>query len=175
MSWREGSAGRTRVRPSSVVGLASISQVPALYGVGSPARAPLRLLARGEGLPGDVAALEPEHVARFLASGETLRRPNGKAKRTGSLNALRSSLRGFFEYLERAGLVDRSPARVLRMARVGATPPRGMRPEEVAALLGVLAADTTGAGRRGGPALAPLLTSSVSMGSPRSAGTASRS
>jgi hypothetical protein len=27
------------------------------------------------------------------------------------------------------------------MARVGATPPRGMRPDEVAALLGVLASD----------------------------------
>jgi site-specific recombinase XerD len=55
-----------------------------------------------EHLPDDVAALEPEHVARFLASAEALRRPDGRSKRTGSLNARRSSLRGFFDYLERA-------------------------------------------------------------------------
>ncbi len=64
------------------------------------------------------------------------------------MNALRSSLRGFFGYLERAGVVERSPARVLRMARVALPAPRGMRPEDVAKLLAVLAADTTVAGRR---------------------------
>jgi site-specific recombinase XerD len=44
-----------------------------------------------ERLPDDVAAHEPEHVARFLASAETLRRHDGRSKRTGSLNALRFS------------------------------------------------------------------------------------
>lgn len=38
-----------------------------------------------EGLPDDVGALDPEHVARFLAWAEALRRPDGRAKRTGSL------------------------------------------------------------------------------------------
>ena len=71
--------------------------------------------AMAERQPDDVARLEPEHVARFPASAEALRRPDGRAKRTGSLNALRSSLRWFFDYLERADLVERSPARVLRM------------------------------------------------------------
>lgn len=32
-----------------------------------------------EYLPDDVARLEPEHVARFLASAEALRRPGGNA------------------------------------------------------------------------------------------------
>jgi integrase/recombinase XerD len=101
-----------------------------------------------EQLPDDVTLLAPEHVARFLASAEAQRRPDGRSKRTGSLNALRSSLRGFFAYLEASGIVERSPARVLRMARVGATPPRGMRPEDVTALLAVLAADPAPAARR---------------------------
>ncbi len=74
--------------------------------------------AEAEGQPVHIPALEPEHVARFLASAEAMQRADGRAKRTGSLNALRSSLRGFFDYLERAGLIERSPARVLRMARV---------------------------------------------------------
>jgi site-specific recombinase XerC len=36
-----------------------------------------------EVLPDEVAALEPEHVARFFAPAEGLRRPDGRAKRTG--------------------------------------------------------------------------------------------
>ena len=118
-----------------------------------------------EGLPDDVAALEPDHLARFLASVEALRRPDGRSKRPGSLNALRSSLRGFFEYLERAGIVERSPARVLRMARVGTSPPRGIRPEEVAALLAVLAADTSVAGRRDRAMFSFLLGTGARLGS----------
>jgi site-specific recombinase XerC len=118
-----------------------------------------------EGLPDDVAELEPEHVARFLASAEVLRRPDGRTKRTGSLNALRSSLRGFFAYLEASGLVQRSPARVLRMARVGASPPKGLRPDEVAALLAVLAADSTVAGRRDRALFSFLLGTGARLGS----------
>jgi site-specific recombinase XerC len=118
-----------------------------------------------EGLPDDVTRLEPEHVARFLASAESLRRPDGRSKRTGSLNALRSSLRGFFAFLETSGFVDRSPARVLRMARVGAAPPKGLTAVEVAALLAVLAADTTVAGRRDRALFAFLLGTGARLGS----------
>jgi integrase/recombinase XerD len=118
-----------------------------------------------EHLPDDVAALVPEHVARFLASAEALRRPDGRSKRTGSLNALRSSLRGFFAFLEASGLVERSPARVLRMARVGASAPKGLRPEEVAALMAVLAADTTVAGRRDRALFSFLLGTGARLGS----------
>jgi site-specific recombinase XerC len=117
------------------------------------------------GLPDDVAALEPEHVARFLASAEALGRPDGRSKRTGSLNALRSSLRGFCAFLEASGLVERSPARVLRMARVGATPPKGLTASEVAALLAVLAADTTVAGRRDRALFSFLLGTGARLGS----------
>jgi site-specific recombinase XerD len=74
---------------------------------------------QAEHLPDDVAALEPEHLARFLASAEAQRRPDGRTKQSGSLNALRSSLRGYFEYLERAGFVERCPVRVLRMRERG--------------------------------------------------------
>jgi site-specific recombinase XerC len=121
--------------------------------------------ATQEGLPDDVAALEPEHLARFLASAETLRRPDGRTNRTGSLNALRSSLRGFCEYLERMGIVERSPARMLRMARVGSTPPKALRPDEVAALMGTLAADTTVAGRRDRALISFLLGTGARLGS----------
>jgi site-specific recombinase XerD len=118
-----------------------------------------------EGLPDDAAGIDPEHIARFLASAEALRRPDGRSKRTGSLNALRSSLRGFCAFLETSGLVERSPAGVLRMARVGATPPKGLRPDEVAALLAVLAADETVAGRRDHALFSFLLGTGARLGS----------
>jgi site-specific recombinase XerD len=118
-----------------------------------------------EHLPDDVAQLAPDHVARFLASQEAQRRPDGRSKRVGSLNALRSSLRGFFDWTERAGLVERSPARVLRMARVGSTPPKGLRAEEVAALHAVLAADTTVTGRRDRALFSFLLGTGARLGS----------
>jgi site-specific recombinase XerC len=118
-----------------------------------------------EGPPDDVGALGPEHLARFLASAEALRRPDGRTKRSGSLNALRSSLRGFFAFLETSGVVERSPARVLRMARVGASPPKGLSANEVAALLAVLAADTTVAGRRDRALFSFLLGTGARLGS----------
>jgi site-specific recombinase XerD len=118
-----------------------------------------------EHLPDEVSALAPEHVARFLASAEAQRQPDGRSKRTGSLNALRSALRGFFAYLERAGLVERSPARVLRMARVGATPPKGLSTNDVAALLAALAKATTVAGRRDRALFSFLLGTGARLGS----------
>jgi integrase/recombinase XerD len=118
-----------------------------------------------ERLPDDIAALAPEHVARFLASAEAERRPDGRGKRTGSLNALRSSLRGFFDYAERSGIVERSPARVLRMARVGASQPKGLRADEVAALLAVLAADLASAARRDRALFSFLLGTGARLGS----------
>jgi site-specific recombinase XerC len=121
--------------------------------------------ADAEGLPDDVAALEPAHVAAFLASAEALRRLDGRTKRTGSLNALRSSLRGFCAFLEASGVVERSPARVLRMARVGATPPKGMRQDDVAALIAVLRKDTSVAGRRDRALFGFLLGTGARLGS----------
>ena len=59
-----------------------------------------------QGLLDDVAAIDPEHVAAFVADAEAQRRRDGGPRRAGSLNALRSSLRGFFAYLERAEIVE---------------------------------------------------------------------
>jgi site-specific recombinase XerC len=118
-----------------------------------------------QSVPDDVSELEPVHVAAFLASAEALRRPDGRSKRTGSLNALRSSLRSFCAYLETSGFVERSPARVLRMARVGATPPKGLTANDVAALLAVLAADASVAGRRDRGLFGFLLGTGARLGS----------
>ncbi len=59
----------------------------------------VRLLARwatGIGLSGDLAGLDHEHLASFFAAPDARTRPDGKPKRAGSVNALRSSVKGFF-------------------------------------------------------------------------------
>jgi len=117
----------------------------------------LALWVDGQQMTDDVREFEPEHVAGFLASAAAQRRPDGKAKRAGSMNALRSSLRGFFEHLERSDVIERSPARVLRMARVGPAPPKGLRPDEVERLLATLVADPAPSARRDHALIAFLL------------------
>lgn len=121
-------------------------------------------LAR-EGLPNDVGRIEPQHVARFLASAEAERRVEGRSRRPGSLNALRSSLRGFFAYLEEASLVDRSPARLLRMARAGARDLRAMPPRDVDRLFVGLRAATGWEAKRDLALFSFLLATGARLGS----------
>ena len=68
-------------------------------------------------LPRDVRRITHEHIARFLASPEANTRLDGKPKRATSTNALRSSLRVFFEYANVAGHAPRNAAALVRRGR----------------------------------------------------------
>ena len=105
----------------------------------------VRLLARWlrqAGHGGEVEAVGPEDVARFLASPAARRKPGGGAKKATSLNALRSSVKGFFGYLHRAGYVAHDPSRLLRRAVCAGGPPRHLSEDERERLLSTLAAAT---------------------------------
>ncbi len=117
------------------------------------------------GVDDELPEILPEHIACFIAAAEVDRRADVRSRRTGSLNALRSSLRGFFGYLERAGLIERNPARVVRMARVAPPVPRGMRSADIAKLLAILAADDSVAGRRDHALVAFLAGTGARLGS----------
>ena len=111
----------------------------------------IRLLARwaaGAGLSGDLAGLDHEHLARFFAAPEARTRPDGRPKRAGSVNALRSSVKGFFAYLTQAGLVERDPSRILGRARCGQPPPRALGPADQGRLLAVLSKAEEPVGQR---------------------------
>lgn len=95
-----------------------------------------------------VGEIDHEHLAAFLASPAATSRPDGSPKRAGSMNALRSSLRGFFDYLERTAAVSQSPAKVLRMARVGQQRPKVLSGPETERLTATLDAATAPAGKR---------------------------
>ena len=91
------------------------------------------------GLCGDVSEIGHEHIAQFLSSPAARLRPDGGVKRATSVNALRSSLRGFFQYLHRAGYIRQDPTRLTRRALCGTAPPRGLTEAEQVCLLASLA------------------------------------
>ena len=86
---------------------------------------------------GEIEDVDDQVVARFLAS-PTARETEGRAKKPGSTNALRTSLRLLFRYLHEAGLIPVNPARLVRRAVCAPPPPRALRPAEQEELLGVL-------------------------------------
>lgn len=88
-----------------------------------------RWLAR-TGHPGHLRAIGPEDLARFLTAPEARLTRSGRPKRATSVNGLRSSLRGFFGYLHRAGFLSNDPARLIRRAITGPPPPRGLTDAE---------------------------------------------
>jgi integrase/recombinase XerD len=104
-------------------------------------------------------------VARFLAAAEADRRTESRSRRPGSLNALPSSLRGFFGYLEHAGVLKRNPARLLRMARVGGREPRAMPERDVERLVATLRAAGGWQARRDLALFAFLLATGARLGS----------
>lgn len=78
-------------------------------------------------------------VARFLTSPEARQTADGTAKLAASVNALRTSVRCFFQYAELAGFVSRSPGMLVRRARCGEPPVRALSDDEVERLLAVAA------------------------------------
>jgi site-specific recombinase XerD len=80
-----------------------------------------------------------EALAGFLISDAARLRPDGMPKKATAMNALRSSLRTFFQWAHAAGCLPTNPARLIRRARTAVPPPRGLSPDEQARLRAVLA------------------------------------
>jgi integrase/recombinase XerD len=93
----------------------------------------ITLLATWLGGRGHSAAVEEvdhEDLALFLASDTARMRPDGQTKKATSTNALRTSLRTFFRYAHDAGYTRSNPARLIRRALCGQTPPRALSDED---------------------------------------------
>jgi integrase/recombinase XerC len=94
---------------------------------------------RDAGLCGDVSKISHENIARFLSSPQARTRRDGGVKKATSVNALRSSLKGFFAYLHLAGWTTNNPTRLIRRAICGTPPPRALSTKERERLLETLA------------------------------------
>lgn len=90
-------------------------------------------------IPAELAAITTQVVARFLVSDAARRTADGATKLATTANALRTSVRVFFQFAELAGMVERSPGMLVRRARCGEPPPRALSDAEVERLLQVAA------------------------------------
>lgn len=102
----------------------------------------LAIWAARVGHSAEIEEVTPEDLARFLVADEARLTPEGSEKRPGSVNALRGSIKGFFGFLHRAGLMHQDPSRLLKRAICGPPPPRGLTPAEETRLREALAAGT---------------------------------
>jgi len=118
-----------------------------------------------ENLSCEVEAIDHETIARFLASSTARTRPDGQPKKPTSVNALRTSTRVFFSYMHRAGYVASDPARLVRRAKCGPPPPRGLSDEEEAKLLAALREATDAESRRDRVLVELMLATGLRLGS----------
>lgn len=96
----------------------------------------------------DLSTLDPDVIARFLASDTARLRPDGDPKKPGAMNCLRSSIRSFFKYLSAAGTIESDPSRLVGMARCSGAPPRALTDSELRLLRHALASSAGYAARR---------------------------
>lgn len=94
---------------------------------------------RAEQRPTELAAITPEVVAAFLAAPRTRTTATGVAKKPGSMNALRGSLKAFFQHLHAAGAIANDPARLVKRALCSPPPPRAMGEQDEQRFLAALA------------------------------------
>ena len=80
---------------------------------------------RGNGRSDAVEEIDHETLAQFLSSPSARERSDGKTKKATTTNALRTSLRTFFRFTHDAGYCTSNPARLIRRALCGTSPPRG--------------------------------------------------
>lgn len=113
----------------------------------------------------DVRAVRHVDVAAFLADQTTRSRADGAGKKPTSMNCLRSSLRGFFAYLEGADVVTKNPARLVRRARCGVAPPKALSDYEVQRLMDTLRAAKDPAGKRDHALFGLMLATGIRVGS----------
>jgi integrase/recombinase XerC len=65
----------------------------------------------------DVERFEPELLGRFVTSRAAILRPDGQPKLPSSIDKLKMSLKAFFSYLVKSGVLATSPARLLKARR----------------------------------------------------------
>jgi site-specific recombinase XerC len=113
----------------------------------------------------EIEEIDHETLAQFLASPAARERPDHKAKKATSANAMRTSLRTFFRYAHEAGYTRSNPARLIRRALCAPPPPRAMSDDEAGRLLLALAKGTGREARRDHALFALMLGSGIRLGS----------
>jgi site-specific recombinase XerD len=114
---------------------------------------------------GAIGAVGHEDVAKFLASPQARLRPDGRAKRATSANALRTSVRVFLKYCHESGVVAQNPGRLIRRAHCSPPPPRPLSEDEAERLMASLAEGDSPEAKRDYALFHLMLASGIRLGS----------
>ena len=113
----------------------------------------------------NVEEIDHETLAAFLASPAARERPDHRAKKATSANALRTSLRTFFKFCHDGGYTRSNSARLIRRAMCGAPPPSSMSDEEQGRLLLALSKGVGPEAKRDRALFVLMLGSGIRLGS----------
>ena len=129
------------------------------------ARRHVRLLEGWLGPDRDIEAIGHEDLARFLTADVVQLRADGKPRKPTSANALRSSIRAFFTFVNAAGYSPSNPGRLIRRAVCGTPLPKALTDDEQEKLLAALAGATNEADRRDRVLFELMLRTGIRIGS----------
>ncbi|MBK8172752.1 MAG: tyrosine-type recombinase/integrase [Sandaracinaceae bacterium] len=113
----------------------------------------------------DVQQIAHEHVAKFLASNVVRQRADGGPRLATSANAIRSSLRAFFAFVNAASYAPTNAARLVRRASAPPPPPRALAEADATKLVAALARATTVGERRDRVLFTVMLRCGLRLGS----------
>ncbi len=118
-----------------------------------------------EGRSDDLDEIDHQVIASFLVSPDARGSARGGNKKPTSVNALRGSLKGFFAYVYAAGWTRENAGRLVRRARCGTAPPRGLSEQDQGRLMRTLEAGKGPLARRDHMLFALLLGSGIRLSS----------
>jgi integrase/recombinase XerC len=113
----------------------------------------------------EVAHIDHETVALFLASARVTKRADGRPRKPTSANALRSSLRCFFAFAHAAGYATTNPARLVQRARCDHCEPKALPDGDCDRLLSALAGARSPSELRDRALFLTLLSAGLRIGS----------
>ena len=113
----------------------------------------------------DVASTTPRHLLAFAHSPGLLLRPDGLPRHQGSINRVRTAVRGLFGFLVRSWVLGADPSQVLRVKATRPARPELLSAQDEARLLAAMEADGSWAARRDRLVLRVLLATGLRLSS----------
>ena len=113
----------------------------------------------------DVAATMPRHLLSFAGSEGVRLLADGRLRHQGSINRMRTAVRGLFGFLVRSWALGADPSQVLRVKATRPARPELLSAQDEARLLAAMEADGSWAARRDRLVLRVLLATGLRLSS----------
>ena len=125
----------------------------------------LRLFEGWIGRGKNIETITPADIAGFFTSDIALNTVDGQSRTTVSLNRLKTTIRAFFNYISEAGIIDSSPARLVKSKPCQRKSPVTLTDSERRALLDTIAKSSDTLGKRDFAIVSLLLGTGIRLAS----------